>query len=57
LYAAWTANPELLPADHQARIAEEGIPRTVADYIAGMTDAYIEQAWLKHQGASAQGMH
>ena len=56
LYAAWTANPELLPADHQARIAEEGIPRTVADYIAGMTDAYIEQAWLKHQGASAQGM-
>jgi dGTPase len=52
LYSAWTANPELLPPDHQARIAEEGVPRTVADYIAGMTDTYIEQAWLKHQDLS-----
>ena len=49
LYSAWTENPELLPPDHQARIQEEGIPRAVADYIAGMTDAYIEQAWLKHK--------
>jgi dGTPase len=48
LFAAWTGDPELLPPDHQARIGEEGIPRTVADYLAGMTDAYIEQAWLKH---------
>jgi len=49
LFAAWTSNPGLLPADHQARIPQEGLPRTVADYIAGMTDAYIEQAWRKHQ--------
>jgi dGTPase len=48
LFAAWTANPELLPADHQARIAAEGVARTVADYIAGMTDAYIEQAWSRY---------
>jgi dGTPase len=48
LYSAWTRDPELLPPDHQARISEEGLQRTVADYIAGMTDAYIEQAWLKH---------
>ena len=48
LFAAWIRDPELLPPDHQARISEEGLPRTVADYIAGMTDAYIEQAWLKH---------
>jgi dGTPase len=48
LFSAWTRDPELLPPDHQARISEEGLPRTVADYIAGMTDAYIEQAWLKH---------
>jgi dGTPase len=46
LFSAWTTNPELLPFDHQARVAEEGAPRAVADYIAGMTDAYIEQAWL-----------
>jgi dGTPase len=49
LYSAWTENPELLPPDHQARIVEEGTPRAVADYIAGMTDAYIEQAWLKYR--------
>ena len=49
LFSAWTADPELLPPDHQVRIQAEGIPRTVADYIAGMTDAYIEQAWLRHR--------
>ena len=49
LFTTWTANPDLLPPDHQARIAEEGVPRTVSDYIAGMTDAYIEQAWLKNK--------
>lgn len=50
LFSAWTADPELLPFDHQARVAEEGAPRAVADYIAGMTDAYIEQAWLGNKG-------
>jgi dGTPase len=48
LFAAWVTDPELLPADHRARIAEEGVARAVADYIAGMTDAYIEQAWSRH---------
>lgn len=38
-------NPSLLPADHQAEIPTEGLARTVADYIAGMTDSYIEQTW------------
>jgi dGTPase len=48
LFVAWVNDPELLPADHQVRIAEEGVARTVADYLAGMTDAYIEQAWVRH---------
>ena len=48
LFTAWTQDPELLPTDHQIRVREEGAPRAVADYIAGMTDAYIEQAWLRH---------
>jgi dGTPase len=39
----------LLPPDHLARVPAEGVARTVADYIAGMTDAYIEQAWQKHK--------
>jgi len=50
LFAEWTADPRLLPPDHLARVAEQGAPRAVADYIAGMTDAYIEQAWLTHIG-------
>ena len=45
LFAALMADPGLLPADHQAQIPTEGLARTVADYIAGMTDSYIEQLW------------
>jgi dGTPase len=47
LFAALVADPALLPEDHQAEIATEGLARTVADYIAGMTDSYIEQVWGK----------
>jgi dGTPase len=45
LFAALMADPGQLPPDHQAQIPTEGLARTVADYIAGMTDSYIEQAW------------
>jgi dGTPase len=47
LFRALTADPAQLPLDHQAQIPAQGLARTVADYIAGMTDAYIEQAWLR----------
>jgi dGTPase len=47
LFAALVADPTQLPQDHQAQIATEGLARTVADYIAGMTDSYIEQTWLR----------
>ena len=47
LFSAIIADPGLLPADHQAEIPAEGLARTVADYIAGMTDSYLEQAWKK----------
>ena len=47
LFAALMADPGLLPEDHQAQIPTEGLARTVSDYIAGMTDAYIEQAWVR----------
>ncbi|HEX3892023.1 MAG TPA: dNTP triphosphohydrolase [Terracidiphilus sp.] len=46
LFAALMADPQLLPEDHQSQIPTEGLARTVADYIAGMTDSYIEQFWL-----------
>jgi len=55
LFSAWIADPELLPPDHLARVREEGAPRAVADYIAGMTDAYIEQAWLRNKEINSKG--
>ena len=48
LFRAWVADPALLPPSHAAQVGEEGAPRVVADYIAGMTDQYIlshYQAW------------
>ncbi len=47
LFAAILADPGLLPPDHQAQIPSQGLARTVADYIAGMTDGYIEQLWAR----------
>jgi dGTPase len=48
VFSALTDDPGLLPADHQLQIPTEGLARTVADYIAGMTDTYIEQLWILH---------
>ncbi|HEY9127303.1 MAG TPA: HD domain-containing protein [Acidobacteriaceae bacterium] len=53
LFAAWVQEPERMPADHLARVEAEGAPRAVADYIAGMTDAYIEKAWEQFLAAEA----
>jgi len=50
LFATLIANPAQLPPDHQAQIPSQGLARTVADYIAGMTDSFIEQAWLRRGG-------
>ena len=49
LFAALIADPGMLPADHHAQIPSEGLARTVTDYIAGMTDNFIEQAWAQVQ--------
>jgi len=43
-------HPALMPEDHQAQIPTEGLARTVADYIAGMTDSYIVQLWERCEG-------
>jgi len=45
LFGSFMSDPGLMPADHQAQIPTEGLARTVADYIAGMTDSYIVQLW------------
>ncbi|HEX8812064.1 MAG TPA: dNTP triphosphohydrolase [Terracidiphilus sp.] len=47
LFNRFIADPDLLPEDHRAQIATEGLARTVTDYIAGMTDSFIEQVWTR----------
>ena len=51
LFVALMADPTQLPPDHQVQIATEGLARTVADYIAGMTDSFIQQSWIRQCGA------
>lgn len=46
LFNFWFENPEELPEGYAEEIAADGIPRVVADYIAGMTDAYILQHYI-----------
>jgi dGTPase len=41
LFACWVNDPSLLPPASQSQVASQGMPRVVADYIAGMTDNYI----------------
>lgn len=40
LFASYSSEPLQLPPHYQARIAEDGVPRVVCDYIAGMTDRF-----------------
>ncbi len=47
LYERYRANPKLLPRDFFERIERDGVERTIADYIAGMTDRYAIQEYLK----------
>jgi dGTPase len=49
LFAQFVANPELLPEDHREQIPSQGLAPTVTDYIAGMTDSFIEQTWTRTQ--------
>jgi dGTPase len=41
LFNFWINNPEELPDSYIPEIQTEGLPRVVADYIAGMTDNFI----------------
>jgi dGTPase len=41
LFEFWMAYPEELPDSYLPDIESDGLPRTIADYIAGMTDNFI----------------
>jgi dGTP triphosphohydrolase len=43
LFQWYVAHAEELPARFQARAAEWGVRRSTADYLAGMTDRFLEQ--------------
>jgi dGTPase len=45
LFNSFITEPRQLPPNTQQRINEIGLHRTVADYIAGMTDRYALQEW------------
>jgi dGTPase len=47
LYARYHDNPRLLPADTRGRIESDGLERTIADYVAGMTDRYAIQEFRR----------
>ena len=41
LFEFWSESPEELPEGYAEDLSRDGVPRVVADYIAGMTDSYI----------------
>jgi dGTPase len=47
LFRAYSANPAMLPPRFQEWAKETGVPRAVADYIAGMTDRYCQDEYRK----------
>ncbi|NBW86392.1 MAG: dNTP triphosphohydrolase [Planctomycetia bacterium] len=51
LFAWYAARPEALPAGYRLRADRFGVPRSVADYIAGMTDRYLEVDHTRRLGA------
>ncbi|GAB4138690.1 MAG: deoxyguanosinetriphosphate triphosphohydrolase [Sphingomonadales bacterium] len=56
LFDLYFANPALLPAEWQRAgtdAGQERHARAVADYIAGMTDAYAMRQYARHFGAEA----
>jgi len=47
LFARYRENPRLLSLDVLRRIPGEGLERTIADHIAGMTDRYAAEDYLR----------
>jgi len=47
VFRAYIANPQQLPPEHHARIEAETLERTVCDYVAGMTDRFAQNEYLK----------
>lgn len=48
MYARFCATPGSLPAKWRGRLSNEGTPRTVCDYLAGMTDRFALEEFRRH---------
>ena len=47
LFERYVDNPRLLPEETGERAVTDGPERTAADYIAGMTDRYANEEYLR----------
>jgi dGTPase len=45
MFGRYCQQPELLPAHFQLRAGTVGVPRSVGDYLAGMTDRFCDQQY------------
>jgi dGTPase len=50
LFALWMKHPQKLPPSYQEKAESEPLARIVCDYIAGMTDTYINEQYQKYCG-------
>jgi dGTPase len=51
LFAWYCEHPEAMPPGYRSRIDAWGLRRSVADYLAGMTDRYLSGDWQRRLGA------
>ena len=47
MFERFAADITLLPVGFQARISQDGLKRTVGDYLAGMTDRYLQREYQR----------
>jgi dGTPase len=51
LFELWIQHPEKLPESYQEKAEAEPLARVICDYIAGMTDPYINEQYEKFCGS------
>lgn len=56
MFEHFLALPDLLPPAYQNRIPQVGPPRSVGDYLAGMTDRFAQQQYAKIGGVASTSL-
>ncbi len=56
MFDGYRARPELLPESFRRRAAEVGLPRSVGDYLAGMTDRFAQREFYRLFRGSTSGL-